>query len=81
MNQRMRLMAVLISPLVLTPFLRAQMWRQPPTHWATVTGRVMDSEGHPVQAARISILPLDAGVSGGMPRQPITDQDGKYRLV
>lgn len=61
------------------------MWPQSspvsaPSNWATITGRVIDSEGHAVAGAKVSIFPLDVAVSGGMPRQPITDQDGRYRF-
>lgn len=52
-----------------------------PANWATVTGRVIDSEGHPLAGAKVSIFPLDVAVSGGMPRQPVTDHDGRYRLL
>ena len=54
---------------------------QPPAGWATVTGRVLDADGRPVPGAKISILPLDVAVSGGMPREPATDQEGRYRLL
>jgi Carboxypeptidase regulatory-like domain len=49
--------------------------------WATVTGRVVDASGRPVVGARISMMPLDVAVNGGMPREPITNQEGRYRLV
>jgi hypothetical protein len=61
----------------LMPLMRSQV----PQDWATVTGRVLDADGRPLPGARISIFPLDVGISGGMPRQPITDQDGNYSLV
>ena len=63
--------------LGLTPLMRSQTRAD----WATVTGQVLDSDGRPVPGATISFFPLDIGMSGGMPRQPITDQDGKYRPV
>ncbi|MGH9530734.1 MAG: carboxypeptidase-like regulatory domain-containing protein [Terriglobales bacterium] len=57
------------------------MRAQTPEDWATVTGRVLDSEGRPVAAAKISAFPLDVAISGPMPVAPLTDQEGKYRLV
>jgi len=67
----------LIGVLGLLPLV----WSQTPADWATVTGRVLDADGRPVAGAKISIFPLDVAVSGGMPVQPRTDQDGRYRLV
>ena len=52
-----------------------------PPGWATVTGRVLDSDGKPVAGAEISIFPLDAAASGAAPRRPMTDDKGRYRLV
>jgi len=57
------------------------MRSQTPADRATVTGRVLDADGRPVGGAKISIFPLDVAVSGGMPPQPMTNQDGRYRLV
>lgn len=61
------------------------MWAQSPalevpSDWAIVTGRVIDFKGQPVAGAKVSLFPLDVAISGGMPRRPITDQDGRYRL-
>jgi hypothetical protein len=46
----------------------------------TVTGRVVDSDGRPVDGARISIFPMDQAISGSLP-QAFTDRDGRYTLV
>jgi hypothetical protein len=77
MSKYMRLLTVMSLLLGLVPLMQSQA----PADWATVTGRVLDSDGRPVAGARISIFPKDVGLSGGMPRQPITNQDGAYRLV
>ena len=66
----------------LTPLSQAQgSSQQLPTGWATVTGRVLDSEGKPVADARVTAFPMDTSVSGGLPREPITDAEGQYRFV
>lgn len=77
MSKYVRLLTVMGLTLGVLPLT----WSQIPTDWATVTGRVLDSDGRPVSGARISIFPLDISLSGGMPNQPTTDSDGKYRLV
>ncbi len=45
-----------------------------------VSGRVLDEHGVPVAGAQISILPLEVGLSGGMPAAK-TDEAGRYTLV
>jgi hypothetical protein len=75
------LMAAGLVPLVWAQLLAHQVPNQTPTGWATVRGRVLDSGGRPVTGAKISAFPMDAAVSGGMPRQPVTDQEGRYRLT
>lgn len=73
---------VLSAAMLVGSFMRAQLPSDPgASNWAMVSGRVLDSDGRSVAGARISAFPLDVAVSGGMPRQPITDQDGNYRLV
>jgi carboxypeptidase family protein len=67
-------LGLLISALVTVT--RAQI----PPEWATVTGQVLDSQGLPVPGAKISVFPMDVGVSGGMPGAT-TDDEGRYRLV
>ena len=52
-----------------------------PLGWATVTGRVLDFDGRPLVGAEISVFPLDVAASGISPRRPITDREGRYRLV
>lgn len=52
-----------------------------PPGWVVVTGRVIDARGRPVADARVSAFPLDVAISGGMPNQPITNQEGRYRLM
>lgn len=76
MSKYARILAVIGLAVGVIPLMRSQT----PADWATVTGRVLDSDGRPVSGARISIFPLDVSLSGGMPSQPTTDSDGKYRL-
>jgi hypothetical protein len=77
MNRYLRLLGSTILPLVLVSWTIVQT----PAGWATITGRVLDSDGRPVPGAKISVFPMDVAVTGGMPRQPITDEEGRYRLV
>jgi hypothetical protein len=65
--------------LLIVMGLALMAWGQAPVGWATITGRVLDSEGRPVPAATISVFPMDVAVSGGMPGTT-TDQEGRYRL-
>ena len=48
---------------------------------AVVVGRVLDELGRPLAGAKISMLPMDVAISGGVPPEPVTDQEGRYRLV
>lgn len=48
--------------------------------WATVKGRVIDSEGQPVANSRISIFPMDTATSGPPPPSATTDYDGRYSV-
>jgi hypothetical protein len=65
--------------LLMGPFTLAQSRSdEVPKDWATVTGQVLDSDGRPLAAAKISAFPLDAAMSGAIPRQPVTDQNGRF---
>ena len=73
-----------VSVLSISPLLGARAQtsvEDTPAGWATVTGRVLDSEGRPVAGAEISVFPIDVAASGALPRRPITDEEGKYRLL
>lgn len=48
--------------------------------WATITGEVLSADGKPVAGASVTLFPMDVGVSGIMPQQPLTDSQGRYRL-
>jgi hypothetical protein len=61
--------------------LIAQTSGQTPAGWSTVTERVLDSEGRPVAGAGVSVFPMDVAASGAVPRRPISDEEGRYRLV
>lgn len=74
-----------LSAILLHGLLLSVMWPQSPAQdapadWTIVTGRVIDFKGQPVAGAKVSVFPLDLAVSGGMPRRPITDSGGRYRL-
>ena len=74
-----------ISMIFLIHAFALLMWTQAapqqlPSDWATITGQVLDSDGHPVSGATISFFPLDVAISGPLPKGPITDQNGRYRL-
>jgi len=77
----MGLIATGLVPLMWAQLLAQKVPKEKPAGWATVSGRVLDSEGRAVTGARISAFPLDAAVSGGMPRQPVTDREGRYRFT
>jgi len=66
--------------------MKAPMFAQSPSDevpkdWATVTGHVLDSDGRPLAGAKISALPIDSAISGAIPRQPVTDQNGRFHYV
>jgi hypothetical protein len=56
------------------------MYGQEPVAWATVTGQVFDFEGQPLANTRISIFPMDTGMSGRGPPSPMTDHEGRYSV-
>lgn len=51
-----------------------------PSSWVTVTGQVLDSQVNPVSNATISVLPLDVGISGGLPIA-VTGKNGRFRMM
>jgi Carboxypeptidase regulatory-like domain len=46
---------------------------------ASISGHVYDSEGHPLQGARVIPFPLERGMSGLLPTAE-SDSEGAYRL-
>jgi hypothetical protein len=71
---------VLISATVVLLSGGWTAWSQSPSDNATINGRVVDLENHPVSGARISIFPMDQAISGNLPGA-VTDADGKYTLI
>lgn len=53
---------------------------QAPGHWATIAGRVLSFDGKPVAGARVTLFPMDVAMSGIMPKESVTDLEGRYRL-
>ena len=56
------------------------IYGQEPTEWATVKGQVVDFEGQPLASAKISIFPMEVGMSGMGPPSPTTDVSGRYSV-
>ena len=75
----MKIYSRFLNITALTVLSLLSMYGQTPEEAATVTGRVLDARGQPVEGASIAIMP-EGGWSGGMPAA-FTNKDGHYRLV
>jgi hypothetical protein len=76
----MRWLLVSACLSVLLVFGTQRMRSQSSAENATITGHVLDPDNRPVKGAKVSILPMEAGISGSL-ASAVTDSSGGYKLV